>query len=115
MPKDTKAPHAYPHGQSQLNAGEDFLTRPISRTLEQAAVAGRTTSRLLLKINLYEPPHVRGASGRYVSWPGMRWKHDVSSVTEGQHFVKTLDRFVQLYQQDPMAMHALLQAQDFSE
>lgn len=115
MPKDQKAPHQYPHGASQLNAGEDFLTRPITKALEQSATAGRDHARLLLKINLYEPPHIRGASGRYVSWSGMRWKHDVKSTIEGQHFVRTLDRFIALYQQDPMAVHALLQAQDFSE
>ena len=115
MPKDQKAPHEYPHGHSQLNAGEDFMTRPVRRALEQASNAGRQKTRLLLKINLYEPPHIRGASGRYVSWSGMRWKHDVGSVNEGQHFVKTLDRFVELYQQDPQAMHALLQAQNFTE
>lgn len=114
MPKEQKSPHHYPHGESQLNAGEDFLTRPVLKALEQATNAGRSKTRLLLKINLYEPPHVRGASGRYVSWSGMRWKHDVGSVAEGQHFVKTLDRFVQLYQQDPMAMEALLKVQDFS-
>ncbi len=115
MPKETKAPHEYPHGESQLNAGEDFLTRPVSRALEQAAVAGREKTRLLIKINLYEPPHVRGASGRYVSWSGMRWKHDVGSVTEGQHFVKALDQFVKIYQQDPQATAQLLAAQDFSD
>jgi hypothetical protein len=115
MPKDQKAPHAYPHGKSQLETSETFAREPVERALQQAAAAGREKTRLLVKINLYEPPQVRGGSGRYVAWPTLRWKHDVTSVTEAQHFAKALDRFVMLYQQDPSATDQLLQAQDFHE
>lgn len=115
MPKDQKAPHDYPHGRSQLKTNEDYLSHPITKALQQAANAGRDHTRLLLKINLYEPSQVRGGSGRYVSWPTMRWKHDVKSVKAAQHFAQALDKFVALYQQSPTATVTLLQAQDFSE
>lgn len=115
MPKDQKAPHKYAHGHSQLTASEDFMTRPVKQALQQATAAGRDHTRLLVKINLYEPSQVRGGSGRYVAWPGMRWRHDVGSVEQAQHFSRTLDRFVAIYQQDPEATLTLLQAQDFSE
>lgn len=115
MPKDQKAPHRYAHGKSQLTASQDFMSRPVEEALKQAAAAGREETRILIKFNLYEPPQVRGGSGRYVSWSGMRWKHDVKSVTEAQHFAKAMDRFVAIYQQDPMATFQLLQSTDFSE
>lgn len=115
MPRDQKAPHAYRHGSSQLAAKDDYLKIPIERGLQQAAQAGRDWTRLVVKINIYEPPQVRGGSGRYVAWPHLAWKHDIKSTREALHFAKTVDRFVALYQQDPQAVATLLQAQNFQE
>lgn len=106
-------PNHFTPGVSQLKHQADYLTRPIAEGLRRAAERGRDTTRLLLKILIYAPPERRGTSGRYQSWPGMRWKHDVSSAEAGQHFAATLDRFVALYQQDPAATRVLLEAQDF--
>lgn len=108
-------PHILTPGVSQLKMQADYLTRPIVEGLRRAAERGRDTTRLLLKILIYEPPKQRGTSGRYQSWPGMRWKHDVGSAEAGQHFATTLDRFVALYQQDPVATRVLLDAQDFGD
>lgn len=110
MAGEHTSPNKYPHGQSQLAGSQGYMTAPIAAALEKGAAVGRNWTRILMKFTLYEPPKTRGVSGRYVSWPGMRWKHDVTSVESAQHFARAVDLFVAKYQQDPGAVVAVLEA-----
>lgn len=107
------SPNTFYPGESQLRMTEDFRTRAVAHALERAAATGKTTARAMVKIELYDPPVQEGLSGRYLSWSGMRWKHDLASIAAGRHFAETIDTFIALYQRDPEAVRQLLEAQDF--